>query len=261
MTSSPSISALESAAADLSKLLSGWTHDRLAEAEAAHANPSDPDARSRRPNLVTINAGIQSLWRLVSVQKSILQLKTPPSAPPPDRPAPQFQSGVQTSVCPSNRPPSEFLFGVQTSVCSGKNPSPAIDSHSTAPITDSPKPQSSIDNPQSLTLPSSVPFVPVVPSVPTYRSIEEIAAKTKKLYDQTVALVSANGLAVPGIADLPIGKSPLGSLPLPASAGSNRKSADPIKSKLLEAITSRPTFPGSSNLLDSIRADLLTSPP
>ncbi|MCE5228935.1 hypothetical protein LLG95_04985, partial [bacterium] len=131
MTSSPSISALESAAADLGKLLSGWTRDRLAEAEAAHANPSDPDARSRRPNLVTINAGIQSLWRLVSVQKSILQLKNPPSAPTPDR------------------PPSEFLFGVQTSVCSGKTPSPAIDSHSTAPITDSPKPQSSIVNRQS----------------------------------------------------------------------------------------------------------------
>ncbi|MCE5231049.1 hypothetical protein LLG95_15830, partial [bacterium] len=140
MVESSSISALESAAADLGKLLGGWTRDRLAEAEAAHANPADPDARSRRPNLVTINAGIQSLWRLVSVQKSILQLKTPPSVPEPspNRPAPQFQSGVQTSVCPGNRPASEFLFGVQTSVCSGKTPSPAIDSHSTAPITDSP---------------------------------------------------------------------------------------------------------------------------
>ncbi|MCE5228942.1 hypothetical protein LLG95_05020, partial [bacterium] len=149
MISSPAISALESAAADLGKLLSGWTRDRLAEAEAAHANPADPDARSRRPGLATINDGIQSLWRLVSVQKSILQLKNPPSAPTPDRPPSEFRPGVQTSVCPGNRPLSEFLFGVQTSVCSGKTPSPAIDSHSTAPITDSPKPQSSIVNRQS----------------------------------------------------------------------------------------------------------------
>ncbi|MCE5231054.1 hypothetical protein LLG95_15865 [bacterium] len=213
MVETSAISALESAAADLGKLLSGWTRDRVAEAEA----------QSKRPDLAMINDGIQSLWRLVSVQKSILQLKTAPSPP-----APEFRSGVQTSVCSGNHSPNR---------------------------------QSPIVNRQSPPPSSTVPSVPVVPSAPTYHSIETIAAKTKKLYDQTVALVSANGLAVPGDADLPIDESPIGNVPFPGSANSNRKPTDQIKTKLLDAITNRPMFPGSGNLLNSLRAEFQTSPP
>jgi hypothetical protein len=231
---SSAISALESAASDLGKLLNGWTSNLLAESEAADSDPVNPDARSRRPDLATINDGIQSLWRLVSIQKSIQQLKNPPStpAPLPDRSIPEFRSGVQTSVC-SAKPATDVT----------PTPSPAI--HAS----------------QSTTIPASVPSVPVVASAPTYRSIEAIAAKTEKLYTETLELISATGIPVPVNADLPVSKSPLRRVAFPGSADSNGKSAHPIKTKLLDAIIHRPTFPGSGNLIQTLLAELQTSPP
>ncbi|MCE5231330.1 hypothetical protein LLG95_17275 [bacterium] len=248
MVESPAIAALESTAADLGKLLSGWTSDRLAESEAAHANPADPTAAAAKPDLTTINAGIQSLWRLVSVQKSILQLKNPPSSPAPDRPKPEFRFGVQTSVCPA----TSHVFASQST-------SPVT---SPEPMTNvAPAPSPAIQS-SAATIPFSVPQVPSVPVAPAYRSIETIAAKTERLYAQTAALLSAtNPTPKPGNADLPIGKTSRSKVPPPLTPKTTPALPDQLKIKLLDAITGRPVFPGSGNLLNSFLTELATSPP
>ncbi|MCE5227981.1 hypothetical protein LLG95_00085 [bacterium] len=98
--------------------------------------------------------------------------------------------------------------------------------------------------------------------VPSITSIEEIAARTEKLHAQTAALISATmPIPEPGNADLPIGKTQSTNVPPPSTHQPAPALPDKLKSKLLDVITSRPTFPGSGNLLDSLRADLLTSPP
>lgn len=76
MSSSDPIAVLQSAATDLGKLLSHWSGERVAEITAPpEANPQAPAPKPPIPDLGTIHDAVQTLWRLVSIQKAIVQLK------------------------------------------------------------------------------------------------------------------------------------------------------------------------------------------